>query len=75
MVNIIEYQYSGSVTVCCERCDTCHDVKFEGVSDSSIEDAITEALEDAGWAEGVCPQCVEDDCGPEYIEGDADLDD
>ena len=75
MTNIVDYQYSGTVTVCCERCDTCYEVKFEGVNDVSVEDAISEALEDANWAEGVCPQCIDDDNGPEYIEEPEDFDD
>ena len=61
MANIIEYEYTGMVTVCCNKCDICYEVPFEGCNDSLVEDLIEETLDDLGWNEGVCPICLTDD--------------
>jgi hypothetical protein len=58
LYNIMEIRFSGSVSVCCEKCDTCHSTTFSG-TDETLEEAIDEALGEDGWANGMCSSCLE----------------
>ena len=58
MNNIVEVEYTGIVSVCCDRCDTCFNLNFSG-NEMTLDDAIDEALEEDGWFNGVCPICLD----------------
>lgn len=59
MNNIVYYRFSGVASVTCDSCNLCQEIKFSG-TDESIEDAIENALERAGWSSGTCPECTND---------------
>lgn len=72
MSNIVEVEYNGTVSVCCERCDSCFEVRFTG-SEMALDEVIDGTLEELGWSEGICPPCL--DKGDEYISEEEDGED
>ena len=59
MSNIIDIEFTGKATVNCVHCGECYDVRICG-SDTDLEEAVEEALIEKGWADDVCPSCLED---------------
>ena len=58
-MNLISYEYEGNAEIKCLNSGECYQVDFTGSTNTTIEDAIKESLEEEGWEGNCCPQCVE----------------
>lgn len=61
----IQYCFEGTMKVSCSKCHLNHEYVFDGSDGDSIEQAMEEAMEEAGWSikRMLCPNCYnpEDD--------------
>ena len=55
---ILSYEYEGTARCTCDLCGEIIEIEFNGNQSNEIDDAIQDQMEDEGWEDGKCPQCI-----------------
>jgi hypothetical protein len=60
-MDTIQFCFEGTMKVTCNRCHKSHELVFDGDEQSTLGDAIEEALTTAGWhcRKIICPDCYD----------------